>query len=59
MCIEQGIGLSWWKTVRISCAQASKILVVCFWKFGIGALVFETGMCLCVGVWFGEWLIDR
>ena len=45
--------------MRISCAQASKVLVVWFWKFGIGALVFEAEMCLCVEVWFGEQVIDR
>ena len=48
MCIQQGIDLSWRKTMCISCAQASKVLVVRFWKFGIGALVFEIGMCLGV-----------
>ena len=46
MCIEQGIDWSWRKTVHISCAQASKVLIVWFSKFGIGALFFEIGMCL-------------
>ena len=63
MCIEQGIELSWWKTVRISSAQASKVLVVWFWKFDVGALVLRLE-CVCmfgfeVGVGFGERVIDR
>ena len=50
VCVEQGIDLSLRETVRISCAQASKVLVVWFRRFDVGALVLEVGMCLCLWV---------